>query len=135
MLRRQGAVSNFRELYKIAVDHIESSLVSEKAWTDYMNILLPAEAHHNRYRRLNPYLKYDPPALDDVSAMKSFQDDVWDLMMNDAQIPEVARQLIASSFYYENSGRMKTLSNGYTQHQGQLPWRVPRRNLLMMQKT
>lgn len=121
VLRRQGAVLNFRELYKVAVDHIESSLDSEKAWIDYMNILMPPESHRHRYRRLNPCLEHDPPALDAVPAMKSFQCDVRELMMNDSQIPEVARQLVASSFYYENIGRMKILSNGYTQYQGQLP--------------
>ena len=83
-----------------------------------MNILLPQPSERIRYRRLNPCLKYEPPNLDKVAAMKGLKIDAGEIMMNDQKISDVAHQLIASSFYFENSGRTLVLSNGFTRYQG-----------------
>lgn len=98
---RLGMVSNFKTLCRIAVNHIESSLDSERAWNKYLEILTPSDADRFRFKRLNVHLDVDPPKLDDVNSMKELQETVRNQFQRDIRIREVARHLIASSFYFE----------------------------------
>lgn len=98
---RSGILSHGKSLYKIAKNHIESSLNSEKTWETYLSILpLPYPAK-SRYVRLNPRIIEDPPGLDEVHRMHYIRDVTRDQFKDDDRVRQVALQLIASSFYFE----------------------------------
>ena len=96
-----GLLSHGKSLYKIAIDHIASTLDSEKTWHSYMSVLQPPSSHRLRYVRLNPQLSEDPPRLDEVGRMPYIQEKVREDLNSDNKIQRVALQLIASSFYFE----------------------------------
>ncbi|KAI9701837.1 MAG: hypothetical protein M1836_001181 [Candelina mexicana] len=98
---RLGMVSSCKNLCRIAVNHIESSLDSERAWNKYLEVLAPPDAQRYRFRRLNVRLDGEPPKLDDVDAMKELQDTVRKQFRKTRRIRDVARHLIASSFFFE----------------------------------
>lgn len=101
-----GVLNHAKQLIKIAIDHISSTLDSEKTWKDYIDVLNPQSADEDRYVRLNPQLSGDPPALDEVYSIEGLQAEVRQLMRAKGDtIKRVARQLIATSFYFEISGR------------------------------
>ena len=103
MSLRRGVFSHGKTLYKIAKNHVASSLDSQMTWVKYMTVLQPPPIHRARYVRLNLRLTEDPPALDEVSRMKYIQDLTREKFGGDDQIQEVALKLIASSFYFEKS--------------------------------
>jgi hypothetical protein len=109
---RLGVLNQAKALLRIAMDHIASTLDSEKTWDNYIEVLNPASHHRQRYVRLNPKLTEDPPALDEVDKMKHIQDIVRAQMMKDDRIRQVALQLIATSFYFEKAGQLEPLPNG-----------------------
>lgn len=100
---RRGVISHGKALYKMAKNHIALSLDSETTWTTYMNVLQLQPIDEPRYVRLNPRLIEDPPGLDEVHRMRYIQNLTRDKFSNDDRIRKVARQLIASSFYFEKS--------------------------------
>lgn len=115
---RRGVFSYGKSLYKIAKNHIASSLNSEMAWENYMNVLQPLPTDRSRYVRLNPRLIEDPPGLDEVHRMKYMQDLTRDKFSNDDRIRKVALQLIASSFYFEKSAPAGSKENDAFQCKG-----------------
>ncbi|TKA79397.1 hypothetical protein B0A49_02614 [Cryomyces minteri] len=62
---RYGVVSHVKSLIKIAQDHIASSLDSEKTWDEYLSTLAPPLTHRQRFIRISPELRKDPPRIDD----------------------------------------------------------------------
>lgn len=103
--RKLGIGSNVKALFRIAVDHIESSLDSEKAWREFRERLsvLPDSAERERYRRFNIELDEAPPKLDDVESMKELRNIVKKQWNWDERISYTAQQLIATSFYFEKA--------------------------------
>ena len=115
---RLGVFSHGRALYRIAMDHIASTLDSEKAWHSYMNVLQPPSNHRAKYIRLNPQLDEDPPRLDDVESMSYIQDVVREMPSLESRIQKVALRLIASSFYFEKTQSAELASDGSVQIRG-----------------
>ena len=110
---RVGMFANLKALYRLAVDHIESSLDGERTWDNYLQMLSVPERHQGRFRRINPRLDYDPPKLDDVGRMKSLQDDVRAQITRDKRpIIDVAQYLVATCFYFEPARPVEALGNG-----------------------
>ena len=103
MIRRRGIGSNLRAFYRIAVDHVESSLDSEKIWQEYIERLSPSQEQRRRYRRLNVELGEAPPKLDDVESIDELQDVTRRQWSRDPRISDVAQDLIASCFYFEKA--------------------------------
>jgi hypothetical protein len=109
-----GGLNHAKALVKIAMDHISSSLDSEKAWHDYMEVLNQPNCYRHRYIRLNPMLIEDPPALDEVNRIDYLQSLTRSTMMEDKAIHRTALRLIATSFYFEKTGQMESPSgHGY----------------------
>jgi len=104
---RSGVIAHGKSLLKIAIDHIASSLDSEKTWEDYIMMLPIASNNRSRYIRVNPALTDDPPRLDDVSSLRHLKDVVRSQMIDDPQITRVARRLVATSFYFEKTEPVK----------------------------
>ena len=118
---RPGMFSHMKNLVRMAIDHIESSLDSEKTWSTFLENHSRMNDHTIRLRRVNPPLDYDPPRLDDVSAMKRLQDTVRKQSTKmSGIIDEVAQQLVASSFYLERISDFEVLPNGFVRCQGDL---------------
>ena len=119
---RTGFFAYGKSLYKIAVDHIQASLDSEKAWETYMSVLQPPREYRSRFVRINPPLDEDPPPLDDVGRMQYIQELVREQIRNDKQIQQVALQLVASCFYFERSAAVEALSDKSYQCKGHSHW-------------
>lgn len=97
---------------KIAIDHIASGLDSEKIWRSYMNVLNPPPNQRARYVRINPQLRENPPALDEVERLPYLQEVVREMSSTDVSIQMVAHRLIASSFYFEKSRDVELALDG-----------------------
>lgn len=109
--RRTGIGSNVKAFYRIAVDHIESSLDSEKAWRDYIALVSPEEDQRWRYRRLNVELDEAPPKLDDLDSLSDLQADARRRWASDREIKSIAQRLVASSFFFQKKNRLETLED------------------------
>ena len=108
----RGIFSHGKSLYKLAMDHISSTLDSERAWETYMSVLSPPSNHRLRFVRLNPRLSDDPPGLDEVDRMQDLQEDVRVKICADDRIEALALQLVATSFYFEKSKSIEQEPNG-----------------------
>lgn len=107
-----GAYNSVKQLYNIAVGHIESSLNAELAWRRYCEILQLDRRDEFRYQRLNVHLPDDPPKLDDVGALGELRDNARESMKFDRRLKQVAHHLIATSFFFEETGNRKSLDDG-----------------------
>lgn len=103
--RKLGIGSNLKTMFRIAVDHIESSLDSEKAWREFLERLPIStdSAERERYRRFNLELNGAPPKLDDVDSMGELGNFARFQWSWDERISYTAQQLIATSFYFEKA--------------------------------
>ena len=115
---RTGVFAYGKSLYKIAIDHIQASLDSEKAWETYMSVLQPPRHYRRRYVRINPALNENPPSLDDVDRMQYIKELVRGQIMRDDRIQEVALQLVATCFYFEKYTTVEVLSDNTYQCKG-----------------
>lgn len=80
---------------KIAIDHIASTLDSEKTWRSYMDVLHPPPSQRARYVRINPQIKEDPPSMDEVHRLPHIQEVVREILSTDVSIQNVELRLIA----------------------------------------
>jgi predicted acylesterase/phospholipase RssA len=115
-----GIFGHAKTLASIAMDHIRSSLDSEKTWSDYMLQLGLPKEYKSRYQRINPLILEDPPALDDVNRMKALQSTVRKQMTNDPAIINAAYRLLGTSFYFEKTSPIIALPNGTLRCTGEL---------------
>jgi len=104
---RWGIPSHFKQLAKIAIDHVQSTLDSEKTWNDFVqNQVSISKRIRMRYIRLNLSLDKNPPKLDEVNAMDELRD-LADAKFNQPaykqRFKSVADQLLATSFYFERT--------------------------------
>lgn len=87
-------------------NRVENILDTELSWLDFMSDA-NARGHEDaktRYWRINPNLNGDPPALDDVKKLPVLQRELHLIMKRadfQQQMEEIARRLVASSFYLE----------------------------------
>lgn len=94
------------KVIKIMKNRVENILDTEIRWLDFMSDA-NARGHEDankRYRRINPNLMEDPPALDDVQKLRVLQRRIHQIMKHadfQKQIGEIARRLVASSFYLD----------------------------------
>ena len=120
---RLGVFSHGKSLMKIAIDHIASTLDSEKAWRSYMDVLNPPPNQKARYIRINPQLNETPPGLDEVDRLPYIQEVVREMSSTNVSIQNVALRLIASSFYFEKSQPVELSSDGSIHVKGLFPKR------------
>ena len=118
---RLGVFSHGKSLMKIAIDHIASSLDSEKAWRSYMDVLHPPPNQKAKYIRINPQLNENPPGLDEVDRLPYIQEIVRQMSSLDVNIQNVALRLIASSFYFEKSQPVELAPDGSIHVKGLSP--------------
>lgn len=98
-----------RQMYKlsiIAVDHIQSSLDGERTWKTFDKTLTPSE--RRKCFRLNTKLYSPFPELHEVDKIPDLEataEAYWDHDEQIQLIQKLARQLIASSFYFDMIGK------------------------------
>jgi hypothetical protein len=116
-----GALNQVKNLLKIAMDCIASTLDAQKTWENYLEILNPLSQDRYRYVRLNPKLAEDPPELDELEKMDRVQGLARAQMQTEKEkIEKVALHLIATSFYFERMGKEKELPEGGLEIRGKL---------------
>jgi predicted acylesterase/phospholipase RssA len=97
---RVGMFSGAKQVAKIAVDHVQSTLNSERTWRIFHQ--RAAARMKERYIRLNVELDKDPPKHDDVNAMSWLPDFVKSkYQMRWSEIKSIADRLLATLFYLE----------------------------------
>jgi len=95
-------LSNWRNLLQILTNNMELALDCDKAWDDYYHLAAPSISRPSkRLFRINPTIPGILPSLDDVHRMPGLQSDVRKYLATEPKIMEVARQLVASSFYFD----------------------------------
>ena len=98
--------SQMGKIIKIMKNRVENILDTEIRWLAFMSDA-NARGHEDaksRYWRINPDLMENPPALDDVKKFPDLQRRIHQIMKHadfQNQIGEIARRLVASSFYLE----------------------------------
>ena len=112
--RRRGIGSNLKACYRLAVDHIESSLDSEKIWREYLERVPPSQEQKRRYIRLNVLFEEAPPKLDEVDSIDELEDFTRKQWSRDPRIVDVAQDLIASCFFFENAKVDFGVDDSYT---------------------
>ncbi|KAL2820557.1 hypothetical protein BDW59DRAFT_174473 [Aspergillus cavernicola] len=100
----RGMISYFKGLARIAIDHIHSSLDSERTWHTFLERSHPQARFRDRYIRANLALENDPPSLDDVSMIDTLSEMTRSRVTKEfSLIQAIADRLIASTFYFEES--------------------------------
>jgi predicted acylesterase/phospholipase RssA len=100
---RFGMLAHAKQLAKIAIDHVLSTLDSERTWHNYIQHL-PSDKVRERYIRLNLQLRDDPPRLYEVDMMHELREMTQSRFTKQKeQIMAVANRLIATLFYFERS--------------------------------
>ncbi|KAI0003957.1 hypothetical protein F4779DRAFT_621638 [Xylariaceae sp. FL0662B] len=122
----KGIFSHGRQLYSIMRSNLKQTLDCERAWEDYfagVTTTLPRSFSTSRFLRINPIIN-EVPALDEKEKMDSLRVKVQESLRRDPQIKEVARQLIASTFYFELISVSEPEPDGTTKIQGRIQCRL-----------
>ena len=95
------------KIINIMKNRVENILDTEVTWLNFMSDAARGdEDTKTRYRRINPSIGKDPPKLDDIKMLPSLRNSIQTIMKRGdlrRQIGEIARHLVASSFYVEVS--------------------------------
>ncbi|KAL8906193.1 MAG: hypothetical protein Q9171_006376 [Xanthocarpia ochracea] len=102
---RRHKKSQPRKWFNILVNRIENILDTELTWQHFMaESGRGDELNRSRYHRINPNIGEEPPRLDDTKKLPHLRQRMVHVMKEKTfqnQIGEVARRLVASSFYVE----------------------------------
>ncbi|KAI0474210.1 hypothetical protein F4859DRAFT_521928 [Xylaria cf. heliscus] len=122
---RKGILSHGRYLYGIMRSTLEQTLDCEKAWDDFIGGVITSlsTSLDSRFVRINPDVG-EIPALDDKGEIASLRARARGALEGDERIPDIAKQLVASSFYFDHL-KMSDPKAGETLHvQGKLRCRI-----------
>jgi patatin-like phospholipase/acyl hydrolase/energy-coupling factor transporter ATP-binding protein EcfA2 len=101
-IARWNKVSRAKRLAKVSIDQFQSTLNSEEAWRNFVNVSALPERLEGRYIRLNLPLAENPPKLDEVSSMADLQEMTRSSFTRRRdELKSIADRLIATSFYFE----------------------------------
>lgn len=96
-----GFFSQLKNLTRLAIDKIQSTLDSEQTWRTFVNQSNPPQHLRDRYIRLNLGLKSDPPRMDDTSQLMRLKNETESYFaVHETEIKSVADRLLATSFYF-----------------------------------
>jgi hypothetical protein len=103
--RQPFMLKGLQSVLRLVHNQIQVSVETERMWQDFVrDETIPSWQRH-RFRRLNPDIGYGPPELDNVRGM-SLLVSRTSKVLDDAllePIKQVARELVASCFYFEQS--------------------------------
>lgn len=98
----EGSDSQIRNLGRVAFHKLMNSLDAERTWDDHMYTLAPRD--RERHIRLNTPLSSPLPeldAVDQIGSLKSLTQHHWAIAERKKRIRNLARRMVASSFYFE----------------------------------
>lgn len=110
----KGIVAHFKFLAKMASDHLHTSLDSQRTWEEFLSLRGPSRQDRARYHRLNPELNVQPPKLDEVDQLEYLEEVTRFHMGGDHKLQTLARQLVATSFYFEATADTRDDANDNT---------------------
>ncbi|KAI2627754.1 hypothetical protein GGR54DRAFT_430692 [Hypoxylon sp. NC1633] len=123
---RKGIFSHGRHLYGILRSNLEQTLDCERAWDDYFSSVTSAltkQFSTSRFLRINPNVG-KIPALDEKDKMGGLRQQVQRTLRYDPRVKDVARQLLASTFYFELISASDPEPDGTTEIQGKIQCRL-----------
>ncbi|KAJ2991286.1 hypothetical protein NUW58_g2566 [Xylaria curta] len=122
---RKGILSHGRYLYNIMRSTLEQTLDCEKAWDNYIAGVITSlsTSLNSRFIRINPDVG-EIPALDDKGKITSLRTKAREALEADRRIPEIAKQLVASTFYFEHLKMSDPKPGGTLCVQGKLRCRI-----------
>lgn len=93
------------KVIKLLKSRVENILDTEMSWLKFMSDGARGDEEAiTRYQRINPNLQEEPPKLDDVKMLPYLRSKMYRIMWQtdfQKKIGEVARLLVASSFYVD----------------------------------
>ena len=102
MRKQPRILSNWRHLFKILMNNMELALDCDKIWDGYYQLAASSIPRPStRLFRINPTITGTLPALGDVHRMFELQKSVREHLATEPESAEVARRLVASSFYFD----------------------------------
>lgn len=107
-------VTHWKQLAKIAIDHVQSTLDCEMTWNEFRQTISRDEQVRNRYVCLNLPLEQNPPRLDEVRAMEELQRRTAKYWTVEGK--EVADRLLATAFYFESGPNPIVENEDHTIH-------------------
>jgi hypothetical protein len=88
---------------------MESILDAELTWREFIDLVAnDAAVEHERYIRINPDIKNEPPKLDSSGQLGSLQATTKKVLKKSratADINRIACRLVATSFYYYSTSK------------------------------
>jgi len=112
----KGILANLKFLATMAYDHLHTSLDSQRTWNEFASL---AGLDQRRYVRLNPELDVQPPKLDEVDKMQFLEEETRRLIGGDQSLKRLARQLLATSFYFEDGDPKEDAAGNHFEVEGQ----------------
>ncbi|KAK8072958.1 FabD/lysophospholipase-like protein [Apiospora saccharicola] len=102
---RKGVFNHGRQLYSILRNNMQQTLDCERSWNEFFDNMVTALSTTSfttsRFRRLNPDVG-TIPALDEKDKIDDLRRRARESLRHDqSRIQDIARQLVASSFYLE----------------------------------
>ena len=112
---------------KVILARMSNVLNSQLIWDTFKRDRTMTTPRHEmqsvmqRFQRIDPYLGYEPPRLDDKAKMKQLKDTVAQKLVSDrvysGKVRHVAHRLVASCFYFEKL-RHDSLGAGHYEFDG-----------------
>ena len=103
--QQRRKTTQMRKVIKILKNRVENILDTELSWLKFMSDATRGdELASTRYRRINPDIGEYPPKLDDVKKLPNLRRRMHQIMKYadfQKKVQEIARQLVASSFYID----------------------------------
>ncbi|KAK9417273.1 putative PNPLA domain-containing protein [Seiridium unicorne] len=126
---RKGVITHGRQLYSILRNNMDQTLDCDRAWEDFFDGITSTTSTTafaiSRYRRINPDLG-TVPALDEKDRMEELRRKVQETLQRDQpRLRDIARQLIASTFYFELISASDADADGKFSVQGKIQCRLP----------
>lgn len=105
IMEKNSNTTRVSKIINFMKTRVENILDTELSWLEFMSDASRGdEDARSRYQRINPKLRGDPPKLDDVKMLPHLRIQMQQIKNHagfQRQIREVARQLVASTFYAE----------------------------------
>jgi hypothetical protein len=93
-----GAREFLKAIFGFGIDHIRNTLSCERVWKEFLSVKEPSPEHSHRYRRLNVPLDAGT-WTDDITSIRELAREQINKSEMKKAAKEIAKQLIASSFF------------------------------------